>query len=168
MPFDENRFEIAVSALVINFIPDREKAVAEMRRVVGPGGTAAAYVWDFAGRSGVNQHINAAAAELEGSGYPPAALNNESTSQDKLKNLFESGGLSKVATRAIEIGVTFRDFDDYWQSNTGFASPIGTLVKNLSEEKRQRLMELVKAKLPIASNRNISYTARVNAVRGVV
>jgi ubiquinone/menaquinone biosynthesis C-methylase UbiE len=168
MPFDENRFDIAVSALVINFIPDREKAIAEMHRVVRPGGTVAVYVWDFAGRSGVNQHINAAAAELEGSGYTPAALNNESTNQDKLKNLFESGGLSKVATRAIEIGVKFRDFDDYWHSNTGFASPIGTLVKNLSEEKRQRLIELVKTKLPIASNGNISYTARVNAVKGVV
>lgn len=125
-------------------------------------------MWDFAGRSGVNQHINAAAAELEGSGYTPAALHNASTSEDQLRNLFESVSLSKVASRAIEIDVQFSDFDDYWRSNTGFASPIGTLVKNLSEEKRQQLIELVKTKLPIASNGNISYTARVNAVKGIV
>jgi ubiquinone/menaquinone biosynthesis C-methylase UbiE len=44
MPFEAGRFDAAVSALVLNFIPDREKAVAEMCRVVRPGGTVAAYV----------------------------------------------------------------------------------------------------------------------------
>jgi ubiquinone/menaquinone biosynthesis C-methylase UbiE len=39
MPFESRRFDVAVFALVLHFIPDREKAVSEMRRVVRPGGT---------------------------------------------------------------------------------------------------------------------------------
>ena len=49
LPFDNDRFDVAVSALVFNFIPDREKALSEMNRVVRPNGTLGAYVWDFAG-----------------------------------------------------------------------------------------------------------------------
>src|SRR5260370_31257555 len=46
LPFAENSFDAAVMALVIFFVPDPAKAVAEMVRVVPPGGTVATYVWD--------------------------------------------------------------------------------------------------------------------------
>lgn len=36
--FTDNAFDVVVSALVINFIPDRPKALAEMRRVGRAGG----------------------------------------------------------------------------------------------------------------------------------
>jgi len=84
-----NGFDVAASALVLNFIPDGEKAVAEMRRVVRGGGTAAAYVWDFAGRRGTSQHLHSAVMDLEGPGYRPAPLNAERTTQESLKALFE-------------------------------------------------------------------------------
>jgi len=45
LPFAEGEFDIVASALVINFIPDRAKALAEMHRVLRPGGIVAAYVW---------------------------------------------------------------------------------------------------------------------------
>jgi ubiquinone/menaquinone biosynthesis C-methylase UbiE len=37
-------------ALVITFIPDPAKAVAEMARLVRPGGLVATYMWDTLGR----------------------------------------------------------------------------------------------------------------------
>lgn len=167
MPFEAGHFDAAVSALVLNFIPDRAKAVAEMRRVVRPGGTVAAYVWDFAGGSGINQHLNAAIQELQGPDTK-GARNADSTTQEKLKGLFESVGLNDVETRPIEISVMFRDFDDYWESNTGFTSPVGNVVKALPEDKREALKQAVKCKLPLDKNGSISYMARVNAVRGRV
>jgi ubiquinone/menaquinone biosynthesis C-methylase UbiE len=36
-------------ALVIFFVPDPAKGVAEMTRVVRPGGLVAAYAWDILG-----------------------------------------------------------------------------------------------------------------------
>jgi ubiquinone/menaquinone biosynthesis C-methylase UbiE len=167
MPFENGRFDAAVSALVLNFIPDRKKAVAEMRRVVRPGGIAAAYVWDFAGRSGTIAHLNAGLREFQAVDTS-GALNAESTSQGALKDLFVSAGLAKVETRPIEITVTYKNFDDYWESNTGFTSPAGNMVKALSDEKREQLKQIVKSKLPVDKDSSISYMARVNAVRGRV
>src|SRR5262245_61600689 len=46
LPFSDGTFDIVASALVLNFIPDRPKALQEMRRVARPRGTVAGYVWD--------------------------------------------------------------------------------------------------------------------------
>jgi SAM-dependent methyltransferase len=167
MPFENGYFNAAVSALVLNFIPDREKAIEEMRRVVQTGGIVAAYVWDFAGGGGINQHLNAVIQEMQGADAM-WARNGESTTQEKLAELFKTAGLNDVETRAIEISVMFRDFDDYWQSNTGFTSPTGNTIKAFSDEKRGQLKQMVKSKLPIDDNGVISYMARVNAVQGRV
>ena len=48
-PFPDDAFDVAVMALVIFFVPDPAKGVAEMTRVVRPGGTVATYVWDMMG-----------------------------------------------------------------------------------------------------------------------
>ena len=48
LPFPDATFDVVASALVINFIPDRPRALSEMRRVTRPGGIVAGYVWDFA------------------------------------------------------------------------------------------------------------------------
>src|SRR6266849_6664649 len=49
LPFAANSFDAATMALVIFFVPDPAKGVAEMVRVVGPGGTVATYAWDVLG-----------------------------------------------------------------------------------------------------------------------
>ncbi len=46
LPFEDNSFDRAFSMLVLQFIPDAAGAVTEMRRVVRPGGTVTAAVWD--------------------------------------------------------------------------------------------------------------------------
>jgi SAM-dependent methyltransferase len=49
LPFPDSRFDAATMALVIFFVPDPAKGVAELARVLAPGGTAAAYAWDMFG-----------------------------------------------------------------------------------------------------------------------
>src|SRR5215468_987831 len=49
LPFETDRFDAAVMALVLFFVPDPAKGVAEMARVVRPGGTVSTYLW-IAGR----------------------------------------------------------------------------------------------------------------------
>jgi arsenite methyltransferase len=38
MPFDNNRFDVVLSNCVLNLVPDKEKAFAEIMRVLKPGG----------------------------------------------------------------------------------------------------------------------------------
>ena len=49
LPYPDSSFDRAFSSLVLQFIPEARKAVEEMRRVVRPGGTITAAVWDTYG-----------------------------------------------------------------------------------------------------------------------
>ena len=44
-------------ALVITFIPEPAEAVAEMKRVVKPGGILGTYIWDFPGKGYTQQPL---------------------------------------------------------------------------------------------------------------
>ena len=46
LQFADGQFDRALSLLVLHFVAEPKRAVAEMRRVVRPGGVAAATVWD--------------------------------------------------------------------------------------------------------------------------
>jgi ubiquinone/menaquinone biosynthesis C-methylase UbiE len=48
LPLDDDAVDVAVSGLVLNFVPSPEAVVAEITRVVRPAGIVAAYVWDYA------------------------------------------------------------------------------------------------------------------------
>ena len=50
LPLESAGRDVAASALVLNFVPDRARALAEMRRVVRPGGRVGFLVWDYPGR----------------------------------------------------------------------------------------------------------------------
>ena len=106
---------MAVSGLVLNFVPEPRRAIAEMARVARPGGTVAAYVWDYAGKMELMRYFWDAAVMLD-----PTALEFDEGRRfpicqpTPLAALFESVGLQKVEVRPIDISTHFRDFDDYW------------------------------------------------------
>lgn len=164
--FPDHRFDVAASALVLNFISDREKAVAEMRRVVRPNGTVAAYVWDFAGGRGNLEPLRSALLKVTGA-KPAAALHAESTTIDSLRKLFEASGLSEVETRAIDIKITYPDFESYWNSNTGFVGPMVTAIRALDDVKQREIKQVAREMLPVDAEGRVSYSATVNAVKGL-
>src|SRR5439155_26268341 len=49
LPYHDHGFAAALAQLSLNFVPDAQLAIREMRRVVRPGGVVAAAVWDFRG-----------------------------------------------------------------------------------------------------------------------
>jgi len=49
LPFADKSFDVAVMALVIFFVPNPAKGIAEMVRAVRAGGSVAAYAWDMYG-----------------------------------------------------------------------------------------------------------------------
>src|SRR5262245_13492836 len=49
LAFGDDSFDVAIMALVISFLPDPNRAAAEMARVVRPGGWVATYMWDVPG-----------------------------------------------------------------------------------------------------------------------
>jgi SAM-dependent methyltransferase len=167
LPVDDRAFDVAVAGLVLNFVPDMPKAVAEMARVVVPGGMVAAYVWDYAGEMQLMRRFWDAAVALD-----PAALAEDEGRRfpvcqpDPLAALFRGGGLAGVEVVPIEVATAFRDFDDYWQPFLGGQGPAPAYCMALTEPQRTALRERLRATLPTAADGSIGLTARAWAVKG--
>ena len=171
IPFDEAEFDVAVSGLVLNFISEPARMISEMRRVVRPGGRVALYVWDFAGGGGVSQHIAAVLADLHPAAAQGAfaAQNAGTTHLARLMKMFLDAKLEHIAVRPIDITIRYRDFDDYWHSNTGFTSPVARQIDALAPAECEALRTRIQASLPRSRTDGwIEYTARANAVQGLV
>jgi SAM-dependent methyltransferase len=168
LPVEDSSYDAAVSGLVLNFVPQPAQGAAEMARATRLGGTAAAYVWDYADKMEMIRYfwdaavaLNPAAVELdEGPRFP---LCNAHV----LEELFRSAGLSGVEVRVIDAPTHFRDFDNYWSPFLGGQGPAPTYVMSLTEEKRAELRELIRARLPVEPDGSIRLIARAWAVRGV-
>jgi SAM-dependent methyltransferase len=169
LPVCDGEFDATVSGLVLNFVPDQPKAVAEMRRAARPSGTVAVYVWDYAGEMQLMRRFWDAAAALD-----PAARELDEAMRflvcrpDPLRALFASAGLHDVETRAIDVPTVFADFDDYWSPFLGGQGPAPGYCMKLPEAARAALRERLRATLPAARDGKIHLTARAWAVRGVV
>jgi SAM-dependent methyltransferase len=169
LPVRARRFDHAVSALVLNFVAEPGRMIAEMERAVRPGGRVALYVWDYAGRMDLMRHFWDAAATLS----PRAGEMDEGTRfpicrPEALEAAFAAAGLSQIEARALDVPTVFRDFDDFWQPFLGGQGPAPGYARSLSEEARAQLRELLHSRLPRAADGSIPLVARAWAVRGVV
>jgi SAM-dependent methyltransferase len=169
LPLEDSSVNTTVSGLVLNFIPEPEKALAEMRRVTTVGGTVAVYVWDYAGKMDFLNHfwdiaveLNPAASNLhEGHRFPESNAGG-------LKEIFKRSGFVEVETAPLEINTDFRDFDDYWKPFLGGQGPAPTYVLSLDKSEREKLRDALLMRLPIQADGSISLRARAWAVKGIV
>lgn len=166
LAFENGAFDIVASALVIPFIPDRTRAIAEMRRVVRPGGVIAGYMWDSLAEGSPVAPIRSALARI---GAPsPTPPGGESRSLEALSSLFAGCGLNDIAVRAIEVTLRFPDFDEFWRTHTPAYSPQGRVIAALSDSDRDRLKEVMRAALPAGPGGGIVHSARANAIKARV
>ena len=169
LPVADNSFDATVAGLVINFVPDQAKAVREMKRATRPGGTVAAYVWDYAGEMQMMRRFWDAAVALDPSAIPLDEGRRFPVCQPgPLARLFEQAGLSGVAVRPVDAPTVFKDFDDYWTPFLGGQAPAPGYCMSLSEDRRIVLRDRIRASLPIGDDDSIHLIARAWAVRGSV
>jgi hypothetical protein len=81
-----------------------------------------------------------------------------------LVDLFQKVGLKGLNTTSIEVAVSFRDFDDFWRSQTPNYAPTTKVIAAMSPRDRLALMEAVRSYLrPLRDG--VGYSARATAVR---
>jgi len=169
LPLKEFSVNVTVAGLVLNFIPEPEKALAEMKRVTDVGGTVAVYVWDYAGKMDFLRYFWDAAVELK----PEALSLHESrrfpdSNADALKRLFEKAGFVGVETSSFEITTHFRNLDDYWKPFLGGQGPAPSFVLSLDETEKNKLRNALKVRLPAHSDGSISMLACAWAAKGQI
>lgn len=166
LPFETGVFDVLASALVIHFIPDRPGALAEMRRVVRPGGVVAGYVWDLVAELSPTSLLRSG---LDHFGVQfPRPPGTDDTSREALSALFAGSGLGDIATRSIDVTMSFADFDEFWRTQTPVYSPAGKAIAALSETDRERLIEWLRARLPAGADGSVACSARANAIKARV
>jgi ubiquinone/menaquinone biosynthesis C-methylase UbiE len=165
LPFPGNRFDAAVMALVIFFVPDPAKGVGEMVRVVRPGGTVAAYAWDMVGGGFPNEPIM---TEMRAMGFTPLLPPSCAASRmQALQDLWAGAGLDAIETREIAVQRTFDDFEDFWTTSiTGLN--VRPIIAAMASDDVESLKGRVRERLPADDAGRITYGARANAVKGNV
>ena len=168
LPVPNDAYDAVVAGLVLNFVPEPEVAVAEMVRATHPGGTVAAYVWDFAGERQFPRYLWQAATALDQSAVAlEQSMQFPLCHPEPLAALFSGAGLQSVVVEAVVVPTVFRDFDDYWQPYLlDGSSPGQRYVMSLGAAQRTALGEHLHSLLPIADDGSIPLLGRLWAVRG--
>lgn len=165
LPFPDDDFDLAVMPLVIFFVPEPAQGVAEMVRVVAPGGTVAAYAWDMEGGGFPYQSVNETLGAVgRDSPMPPSV---GSSRLEALRDLWLTAGLRDIHTRVITVERTFTNFDDLWNTVLGGPSA-GQALAAMSEEEVSRFRELLRARLQPSDSGAIRLSGRAHAIRGTV
>ena len=166
LPFRDDTFDVAVMPLVIFFVPDPAKGVAEMVRVTAPGGMVTAYSWDMTGGGFPYENLRAA---LRAAGVTvPREPSPEASRLEVLKELWTKADLEAVETRVITVQRTYASFDDYWATVLGAPSAGATLAKMPPADLTQ-LQAQLRSALPAAdATGRITCSARAHAVKGRV
>lgn len=163
LPFADASFDVAVMPLVIFFLPQPAKGVAEMARVVAPGGLVTAYGWDLSGGGFPYAVLLDGLRELgRNVPMPPSP---EAARLDVLRGLWSEAGLAGVETREITVRRTFPGFDDYWATVLG-APSAGAQLSALSPDDVRQLQALLRERLPFDAEGGLTVVARANAVKG--
>lgn len=137
LPYATGQFDRAVCQLVLMFLPDPFPAVAEMCRVVRPGGTVAACVWDgFGGQTHFRMLFDSASAL----GFDRSrSLFRPLNTAGEMAAMWRKAGLRDVVEDTITTRFEFENFADYWTPFLSGDGPPGQMVMALAPEQRAKL-----------------------------
>jgi SAM-dependent methyltransferase len=146
LPFTSGEFDHALSMLVLQFIPQAEVAVAEMRRVTRPGGIVAAATWDTRGGLTFYRLFFDTAALIDPQANVRRArlYTRPMTRPGDLARAWHAAGLTDVVDGMLTIRMEFGSFDDYWTPCEGKDGPIAEYVGTLDASTKARVRDAVR------------------------
>jgi ubiquinone/menaquinone biosynthesis C-methylase UbiE len=141
LPFADASFDRALCLLVLHFVPEAGKAVAEMARVVRPGGTVAAAVWDHYGGMSCMRMTWDTVAMIDANAQ---AMRHRYSFQPmmrpgEMKASFAAAGLADVEETSLTIRMDYSSFADYWDPIAAGEGPLGKYVAALDAPMRAKV-----------------------------
>ena len=141
------------------------RGVSEMARVVRPGGTVSAYVWDIIGGGPPTMLVEQV---METLGLNPPSRPNPATSGlDAMQALWSGAGLVDVQTRVIEVQHRFDNFEAFWDMmrQMPVASPV---ITHIGDAEIAAMKAALRRRVAVEARGGITHSAHANAVRGRV
>lgn len=164
LPWNDGAFDAALAQLVLSFVSDADRVAREMRRVVREGGVVAACMWREGAAMQMTDLFWEAASTIE-----PALRDREANmpfrKPGEIAALWKRTGLLDVQEALLEVRVTYRDFDDFWEPLVTAAGTIGAYMASVDDERRAALREACRVRLG-NPQQPFELTGRACAVRG--
>jgi ubiquinone/menaquinone biosynthesis C-methylase UbiE len=138
LPFTDGAFDVVLCQQGLQFFPQQQAAVDEMRRVLRPGGVAGIAVWAYGHPL---EPFGVYCEELVAVGAQPPfphafEADTYTMSLEAVQSLVEAAGFGSVTARVVELEVAWPD------AATAAAGVLGTpfagALRELSAEQRER------------------------------
>jgi ubiquinone/menaquinone biosynthesis C-methylase UbiE len=147
LEFPDATFDLVVAGFVVHILPDPVAAVADVRRVLRPGGQ---FAFTIPGRADGSPDpwpdpLEELLAEyrkyqLAGSGYRPNDADEEA--------LLDRAGFTDVSRQTLETAIDVPDGETYWRF-TG-SHGVGAAIKGMPDDKRAQLHDRLVAAVDAA------------------
>jgi SAM-dependent methyltransferase len=135
VPFEDGRYDRVLAQLVLHFVTEPARVAGEFRRLLRPGGIAAACVWDFAAGMEMLRLFWDAALAID-----PAAPDEARTlrfgREGEVADLLATAGLSDIVESTLDVESTYADFDELWSGFLAGVGPAGAYCVSLPEDRR--------------------------------
>jgi ubiquinone/menaquinone biosynthesis C-methylase UbiE len=169
LPTDAPAMDMAVSGLVLNFIPEPVSALRAIRRALQLDGMIALYVWDYGGKMEMLRYFWDSVVALDPDAYAwDEGIRFPICQPDALTQVCTEAGLHPIEVRGLEVSMTFTDFADYWSPFLGGQGPAPGYVAGLGMTGRTALEDHLRATLPFREDGSLSLAARAWAVQATV
>jgi SAM-dependent methyltransferase len=138
IPFETDTADHAMAQLVLHFVSNPEAAAREMARVVRPGGTVAACVWDFDGGMEMLRAFWDAALSIDPTA-PDEARVLRFGRPGEIAELFASAQLEHIEESTLSVASTYSSFEELWNGFLAGVGPAGSYSVSLPDPERERL-----------------------------
>jgi SAM-dependent methyltransferase len=145
LPFADAEFDAALAQLVVHFMDDPVRGLAEMVRVTRNGGVVAACVWDHAGGHTPLAPFWDAVHELDPDATDESHL--AGGHEGHLTELCTKAGLRDVEETALPVSVEHATFEEWWEPFTLGVAPAGAYVTSLDSARQTELRERCQERL---------------------
>jgi SAM-dependent methyltransferase len=162
LPFADGEFDAALAQLVVHFMADPVRGLAEMARVTRAHGVVAACVWDHAGEQTPLAPFWQAVHEVDSDALDESGL--AGGREGHLAELFGEAGLREVEETALPVRLEHATFEEWWEPFTLGVGPAGSYVAALDSAQQAELRERCRQRLPQAP---FTLPARAWSARGL-
>lgn len=135
LPFDDGAFDTVLAQLVLHFVSEPDAAARELRRVLRPGGVAAACVWDFEGGMQMLRAFWDASVAIVPDA-PDEAHTLRFGRRGEIADLLGAAGFERIAETTLTVTTTYADFDELWRGFLAGIGPAGAFLLSLPEPTR--------------------------------
>ena len=136
-------YDVVLCREGLMFALEPDRAVAEIRRVLRPGGRAAVAVWAARERNPWLGLMMDVVSAHTGAPVPPPGIPGPFALGDAgaLRRLFDDAGLADVRVGELSVPLRTASFDEWWGRTSALAGPLSAILASMPETAVQALRE---------------------------